>query len=235
MVTFNTVGVDGIVFPDEGGEARLYSKGTAPHKSWLNYLGPDENSRFGIWQSDAGSWDITFDKDEYCLFTHGEAVLTDTDGNSRTVVAGDSVMFPAGYSANWDVQGTIKKIFLSYTYTGQTFPKKGVNDLIFDATASGVVDNFLKDGVVPHMTDTMYTSPDGNYLFGVWTSEAGSWDVSFTRDELCYFTEGTVTLTDANGGSKTFNAGDVALFPAGFTGTWHVDKFIKKTFASYAY
>src|SRR5690606_27673369 len=39
-------------------------------------------------------------------------------------------------------------------------------------------------------------------------------------DEFVHVLEGTLILTDSNGRTREFNAGDFLLIPKGFTGTW---------------
>lgn len=65
-----------------------------------------------------------------------------------------------------------------------------------------------------------YSDPTGQFFAGIWTGEAGKWKVSYSEEEYCHLLEGEVVLTDLDGNSASFSAGDSFVVPAGFEGTW---------------
>jgi uncharacterized cupin superfamily protein len=63
-----------------------------------------------IWDCSAGRFNWFYRLDETVYVLEGSVILKDISGNSRRVVAGDSVFFPAGSSAEWTVDSYIKKV-----------------------------------------------------------------------------------------------------------------------------
>ncbi|VVO26597.1 cupin domain-containing protein [Pseudomonas fluorescens] len=49
-------------------------------------------------------------------------------------------------------------------------------------------------------------------------------------DELCHLLEGQVRLTDADGNSRTFEAGSTFVVAAGFKGTWENLTDVRKVY-----
>jgi len=61
----------------------------------------------------------------------------------------------------------------------------------------------------------------------VWECEASEFDWHYDDEETCLLIEGEVTVT-YNGGSVSFGAGDVVVFPKGLSCVWKVTKPVKK-------
>ncbi len=70
---------------------------------------------------------------------------------------------------------------------------------------------------------------DGLYC-GLWQSTPGAWEVAFTEWEYCHFLEGVSTVTDADGNTQTFRAGDSFFIRPGFTGIWRVEETTLKEY-----
>src|SRR5476651_2157954 len=56
-----------------------------------------------IWDCTAGRFNWIYSIDETLYILEGSVTLKDPAGNSRLVVAGDTVFFPAGSQAEWTV------------------------------------------------------------------------------------------------------------------------------------
>ena len=70
---------------------------------------------------------------------------------------------------------------------------------------------------------TAYTDPSGVFTVGVWACDAGTLAINdLAIDEACYLLEGEVIITDAEGYSERYIAGDAFLLKRGFVGTWHM-------------
>jgi uncharacterized cupin superfamily protein len=63
-----------------------------------------------IWDCSPGRFNWFYSVDETVYVLEGSVTLKDRSGNSRRVVAGDTVFFPAGSRAEWTVDSYIKKI-----------------------------------------------------------------------------------------------------------------------------
>lgn len=78
-------------------------------------------------------------------------------------------------------------------------------------------------GAPEQSLSNLYQGEDGKLLSGSWSSEAGKWTVDYSnRHEFCYLLAGHIILTDADGESSSFKAGDAFVIPQGFTGSWEV-------------
>mgnify|MGYP001335441289 CR=1 FL=1 len=78
-----------------------------------------------------------------------------------------------------------------------------------------------------------YTSASGDFCTGIYACTAGKWRVSYTEDEFCTLTKGTVRLTNAAGEAQEFTAPDSFLIPSGFNGTWEAVGDVQKNFVIY--
>ncbi|MGC3939702.1 cupin domain-containing protein [Roseobacter sp. EG26] len=86
------------------------------------------------------------------------------------------------------------------------------------------------EGDPHHETRSHFTSPDGTFLAGTWTSTPGKWHAFSDRDEFCYIISGHVQLISEDGETQTFRAGDSFLIPNGFSGFWNVIETTTKHF-----
>lgn len=66
----------------------------------------------GVWQSTPGKWRIRYDEWEFCHILSGTSIITDADGNARTVTAGDSFVLQPGFSGSWEVVETTRKEYV---------------------------------------------------------------------------------------------------------------------------
>lgn len=82
-------------------------------------------------------------------------------------------------------------------------------------------------------THNMFTNKKGNFFCGVWSSEAGKWNISYSEDEFCYLISGKAIVTDAQGESFELNPGEAFCIPAGFEGTWETIGSAAKFYAVY--
>jgi len=68
-------------------------------------------------------------------------------------------------------------------------------------------------------------------LSGIWECTKGKWSADYaSKNEFCHILSGKVVLTDAEGDSSTFSAGDSFVIPAGFSGTWEVLEPVRKLY-----
>ncbi|WOX04288.1 cupin domain-containing protein [Microbulbifer pacificus] len=85
-------------------------------QQWTEHFFTNKKENFfcGIWSSDAGKWSLTYTEDEFCYIIEGEAEITDSEGVSERVVAGDAFCIPAGFSGTWETIGSVKKFYSIY-------------------------------------------------------------------------------------------------------------------------
>lgn len=82
-------------------------------------------------------------------------------------------------------------------------------------------------------TWTAFEAPQGDLSAGVWTCEPGHWRIVFPphKDEYFFVLEGRLRLHDAARGTATeVTAGQGAVIPGGFEGSFEVIESVRKHF-----
>ncbi|MCT8985584.1 cupin domain-containing protein [Shewanella phaeophyticola] len=86
-----------------------------PLQSVQNHFeSPCKQFNVGVWQSEAGSWSVNYSEYEYCDILEGSSMITDSQGHSLTVKAGDKFVIPAGFIGTWEVIEHCKKIYVMF-------------------------------------------------------------------------------------------------------------------------
>jgi uncharacterized protein len=68
----------------------------------------------GVWQCTPGGWAITDRPDhETVRIVSGRARLTNADGTSVELGAGDALTLPKGWSGRWDLVTTVRKFYVT--------------------------------------------------------------------------------------------------------------------------
>ncbi|EMN5134289.1 cupin domain-containing protein [Burkholderia contaminans] len=68
----------------------------------------------GIWESTPGRWRVAYTEAEYCEILAGTSVITDEEGNAKTLRAGHRFVIPPGFRGTWEVVERTRKIFVAY-------------------------------------------------------------------------------------------------------------------------
>jgi uncharacterized cupin superfamily protein len=80
-----------------------------------------------------------------------------------------------------------------------------------------------------------FYSTDGNFGLGVWESKPG--ETTYTDleyDELMYVLDGAIVMTDEQGNSETYAAGEGVVLPKGYSGTLAVPEGgVRKIWVTY--
>ncbi len=64
----------------------------------------------------------------------------------------------------------------------------------------------------------------------IWTKEVSEFPWTYDTPEVCYFLEGEVIVTPANGDPVKMGAGDLVEFPLGMSCSWNILKNVKKNY-----
>ena len=86
--------------------------GTPAFRTWTFEESADGKTFAGVWESTPGKWRIVYDEWEYCSILSGVSVVTDDNGVSQEVRAGDAIVIRPGFSGTWEVVQTTRKIFV---------------------------------------------------------------------------------------------------------------------------
>ena len=78
---------------------------------------------------------------------------------------------------------------------------------------------------------TMWTGPEGSgQETGIWQCTAGPSYWVQEENEFIYLLSGSLTVTPDGGKPATFGAGDSAMFPRGWHGTWDLHETVRKVY-----
>jgi uncharacterized cupin superfamily protein len=72
---------------------------------------------------------------------------------------------------------------------------------------------------------------DGDATAGIWECEAGPSHWTLSTHEVIHLIAGRMTVTPDGGSPQEINAGDVAVFPRGWAGTWDIHETVRKVYA----
>lgn len=93
------------------GDARTNVAGDPETYGEFLWRSADGHSASGVWEVTTGVFDTTFPWDETFYILEGAVMLTDQDGESLSVRAGDQVFVPIGSTGRWDVKEKLRKVF----------------------------------------------------------------------------------------------------------------------------
>lgn len=89
-------------------------RGQPLQRTWHHFTNADGKFFAGLWEAGPGCWQVEYSEDEFCQILSGRSVLRDADGSELTVGAGDNFVIPAGFSGQWEVIDTTRKIYVIY-------------------------------------------------------------------------------------------------------------------------
>ena len=79
--------------------------------------------------------------------------------------------------------------------------------------------------------DSDSDSDEGGPEAGIWQCTAGPSYWVQEENEFVYILSGSLTVTPDGGKPATFGAGDCAMFPRGWRGTWDLHETVRKVYA----
>ncbi|MDH5622264.1 MAG: cupin domain-containing protein [Gammaproteobacteria bacterium] len=88
--------------------------GQPVQRTWHHFSSDDQKFFAGLWEADPGCWKINYTENEFCQILSGRSILRDAAGNERLVGAGDNFTIPAGFTGEWQVLETTRKIYVIY-------------------------------------------------------------------------------------------------------------------------
>ncbi len=91
--------------------------------------------------------------------------------------------------------------------------------------------NGILSGTPTTRLQNYFADGTGQFFSGIWESSPGKWRVTYAENEFCGILSGRVILTNADGESQEFKAGDAFVIPAGFAGTWETIEPVRKWYA----
>ena len=101
-------------FEESATPAEKCVKGRPLQRTWHHFTNADGKFFAGLWEAEPGCWEVSYSEDEFCQILAGRSVLRDVSGHERILQAGDNFVVPAGFSGQWEVLETTKKIYVIY-------------------------------------------------------------------------------------------------------------------------
>lgn len=86
-------------------------EGAPEHRVWNFFTDSTQQFFTGRWSSTRGKWRVSYTENEFCHITQGRVQITAGSGHSRTFVAGDSFVIPAGFEGTWEVLEDCEKLY----------------------------------------------------------------------------------------------------------------------------
>ncbi|WP_313464181.1 cupin domain-containing protein [Pseudomonas nitroreducens] len=115
--------------------------------------------------------------------------------------------------------------------------KKYIGDVVsfvrseIEPTIETVNNPDLLSGEYEQKTWMHYEDAEREFYSGVWEAESFREVITTTENnEFCHIISGVVRLTDGDGKSQDYKAGDSFIIPAGFEGVWENVGTVKKLF-----
>ncbi len=112
-----------------------------PQARWYEHSVSDDRAAYtAVWDSTAGTFRWRFDWDETVYILEGDVHVTDQDGRTRTLQAGDVAYFRAGTWATWKIDRYLKKV----AFVRRSLPERPAafiyrfNDAVRRLAATGV-------------------------------------------------------------------------------------------------
>lgn len=81
---------------------------------WIHYADSPGKFSSGVWSSEPGKWKILYTEEEFCHMIEGRSIITENDGASVEVSAGESFVIPRGFAGTWEVVERTTKQFAIY-------------------------------------------------------------------------------------------------------------------------
>ena len=208
----------------------------------------DGTVRTGLWECGPGRFRTTFgdDEGEFVWLVAGGLTCAEEGGPTTRLGVGDAMLFPPGWSGEWRIEGTLRKVLAGWTDgTGGEGP--GTGPLLAtplrpdDAAALALEENTpfpperTAAGALAHRSRTLWRSADGSLEVGVWEVDAGRFPAHFgAYGECIRIVSGQVRCTPDDGGAPfTLRAGDWMTFPRGWTGEWVMPSPMRKVYVTW--
>jgi len=173
----------------------------------------------------------------------GEVAMMDGDGNATHVKPGETFCIRNGIPISWKQVGFLRKFYMTYENpNAQTADIASADGgvLVLDPVKlqNGLLemDNtepFHIKGRAPLQHDSSaFTNDAGNMFVGMWDSTAFETEMRpFPSHEFVQLLEGEVTITEGDGTTHQFKAGDVFFIPEGTVCSWKTNGYVKKYYS----
>jgi hypothetical protein len=181
--------------------------------------------------------------DEFMWIREGQVSMVDGDGNETQVKPGETFCIRNAIPISWKQVGFLRKFYMTYADPKATIPEiasaaGGVRVVDADALQAGMgkmesTEPLVIVGEKPLQHDNiLFTNDAGNMVVGMWDSTAFDSKMRpFPWHEMVQLLEGEVTITEADGSTHLFRAGDAFFIPLGTVCKWQTSGYVKKFYS----
>jgi uncharacterized cupin superfamily protein len=208
----------------------------------------DESVRTGLWECTDGCFRTRFDdgEGEVIWVAAGTLTCVEDGGPTTRLVPGDVMLFPPGWSGEWRIEGTLRKVLAGWT-GGAGGLGRGYGDALAaprltpaEATAMALEEGTpfpperTGDGPLGRRSRTLWRSADETIEMGVWEVDAGRYQANFgASGELIRIISGAVNCTGDDGSRFSLRPGDWMTIPRGWTGEWVMPSPLRKVYVTW--
>jgi len=181
--------------------------------------------------------------DEFMWVLEGQVSMVDAAEKATLVKAGETFCIRNAIPISWKQVGFLRKFFMTYADPRAAAPQitsadGGVRVLDADALAEDMTrmettEPLVIVGKKPLQHDNiLFTNDAGNFFVGMWDSTAFDSEMRpFPWHEMVQLLEGEILITEADGNSHRFAAGDAFFIPMGTICKWQANAYVKKFYA----
>jgi uncharacterized protein len=208
----------------------------------------DESIRTGLWECTEGRFRTRFDdgEGEVIWVVDGTLTCLEDGGPTTHLVPGDVTLFPPGWSGEWQIEGTLRKVLAGWSGgTGGVGRGPGPALEASRLTPAEAAAMMLEEGepFPPERTGggplgkrsrTLWRSADGTIEMGIWEIDAGRFHARFHGNgELIRIVAGKADCTGDDGSSFSLRPGDWMTIPRGWTGEWVMPSPLRKVYVTW--
>ena len=181
--------------------------------------------------------------DEFMAILEGQVSMVDADGGETLVKAGETFCIRNAIPVSWKQVGFLRKFYMTYSNPRAALAEiasaeGGVKILDPATLAAGMekmetTEPFVIVGDKPVQHDSLlFTNDAGNLYIGMWDSTAFDSEMRpFPCHEMVQLLEGELLITEADGSSQQFVAGDAFFIPKGTVCKWQISAYAKKFYS----
>jgi uncharacterized protein len=205
----------------------------------------DGTIRTGLWECGPGRFRTTYDNEgEVIWLVAGTLTCTEVGGQTTRLEVGDAMLFPPGWSGEWQIEGTLRKVLAGWT-DGVGGAGRGAGPMLatrvlhpVKAAALPLEENtpFPPErtgaGPLGRRSRTLWRSGNGAIEVGVWEVDAGRFHADYGAFGECVrIVNGEVRCTPDDGSQVfTLREGDWMTFARGWTGEWEMPSPLRKVY-----
>jgi uncharacterized protein len=209
----------------------------------------DGTVRTGLWECGEGRFRTVFDdgEGEFIWLVAGSLTCVEDGGPTTRLGIGDAMLFPPGWSGEWRIEGTLRKVLVGWTEGAGGVGRGDGAALIAPALrpdeaarlpleeGSPFPPERTDGGPLAHRNRTLWRSANGALEMGVWEVDGGRFHADFRAyGESFRVVAGEVRCTPDDGGEPfTLRTGDWMTFPRGWTGEWVMPSALRKVYVTW--